>query len=168
MNDSTENNWKLLLSINDWIKASDSKAIALLGTQSIFFAFIISGTISDDFNTHNSGVSLTLAGIAISLNFISVFFAFQSVNPSLKLKGAVSPLYFGSIATSFKDSREYSDFCRERLAKDEQVTLELEGQIFVNSKIAWEKFSNVTRSIRFLTASLLLWGGYTIFMLTNK
>jgi hypothetical protein len=159
-----ENNWKLLQSVNDWIKVSDTKAIAILGTQSIFFAFIISGTISKDFHAQITSFPLILAAIAISLNFISVLFAFLSINPSLKLKGGISPLYFGSIANNFNNSKEYSDFCRNRIDDDSQVLSELEAQIYINSEIAWEKFCNVTRSIRLLTISLFVWGGFTVCM----
>lgn len=150
-----------LQSINGWINQSDTKAFALLGTQGVFFAFIIAAVFTQEFYSLNSGWSLTVLTIALGLNGGSVVFSFLAVNPRLKLTGGVSPFFFGSIATNFANSTEYSAFCSDRLKNEQDVVSELEGQIYVNSTIAWRKFKHVARALRCLVAAFLVW---TIFV----
>lgn len=63
-----------LQSINGWINHSDTKAFALLGTQGVFFAFIISAVFSSSFYELNSTWSLIILAVALGLNGVSVAF----------------------------------------------------------------------------------------------
>jgi hypothetical protein len=146
-----------LQSINGWINHSDTKAFALLGTQGIFFAFIITAVFSREFYELNSSCSLLILAIAIGLNGASVACSFLAVNPRLKLTGGVSPFFFGSVAEKFSNSKEFSEFCSDRLITEKDVVFELEGQIYVNSTIAWRKFKNVAWALRCLVASFIAW-----------
>jgi hypothetical protein len=165
MKSENENKWTILHSVNDWIKVSDAKALGLIGAQGVFLAFAFSALISKEFaGQTNCLVSLTLS-IGLTSNFLSLLFAFLSINPRLKLRGGISPLYFGSIAENLDNSREYSQMYKERLNSESDMGVELDGQIFVNSRIAWRKFKNVTWSVRFMFISLIIWILYMITML---
>jgi len=155
-----------LQSINGWINHSDTKAFALLGTQGVFFAFIISAVFSREFYALNSIWSLIAVAIALGLNGASVAFSFLAVNPRLKLTGGVSPFFFGSVATNFENSKKFSEFCEKKLSSDKDIIFELEGQIYVNSTIAWRKFKNVAWALRCLVASFVTWGIFVIIIVS--
>jgi hypothetical protein len=155
-----------LQSVNGWISLSDTKAFALLGAQGLFFAFIISAVVSDGFYKYVASCwPLIILACALLLNGASVVFSFMAVNPRLKLKGGPSPFYFGSVAESFKDSKGFSVFCADRLKTEDAVAFELDGQIYVNSTIAWKKFKAVAYAIRFLVGSLAFWGLFVVLVI---
>ena len=147
--------WKTLASINEWVRFSEGKAIALLAAQGLFVSIIAQNGLGQESGTET--VSLCLGYLALILNVISMFFAFLCLNPRLKLGGGVSPLYFGSIASSFNNSKEYQSYFKEKMGDSESVLRELSGQIFVNSQIADRKYRNVAYSLRIFIASILTW-----------
>ena len=155
-----ENLWKTLTTINEWVRFSEGKAVALLTAQGVLIAVLsqILLTGNQIFGTIES----LLSGIAIILNTASMFFSFLCLNPRLKLRGGISPLFFGSIASSFKDSIEYYEFYRSKMNTDETISKELCGQIFVNSQIANRKYRHVAYSIRLFFGSALAWILFTV------
>ena len=157
-----------LQSVNGWIAQSDTKAFALLGTQGIFFAFVISAVVSDGFYDYVSLWPLIVLAFALLLNAASVGFSFHAVNPRLKLKGGPSPFFFGSVATSFENSKQFSEFCADRLKTDEDIVYELEGQIYVNSAVAWKKFKAVAYAIRLLVGSLGCWALFVALVIAGN
>lgn len=165
MKTQTESLWETLKSVNDWIKFSDTKAVALLGFQSIFLSFILSKALDSEFKEMNSILSYIVLVVSLILNALSVLWAFRCLNPRLKLIGGVSPIYFGTISEKFSNSREYRDFFKEKFSTEEDIEEELAGQVYVNSTIAWKKFRCVAFTLRFLVASLALWTVYLLLLL---
>lgn len=155
-----EHLWKTLASVNEWVRFSEGKAIALLAAQGVLI-----GLLSQDklLNDQNLTATETVLGIfAVLFNALSMLYAFLCLNPRLKLKGGVSPIYFSSIATSFQQSEEYRQFYKERMNEDDSIEKEVCGQIFVNSQIAMRKYNNIAYSLRLFFTSALLW---VIFLL---
>lgn len=157
-----EDLWKTLTSINEWVRFSEGKAVALLAAQGVLVGLLSQDQLGQENDLNTIGV--VLGGVAITLNAASMLFAFFCLNPRLKLRGGVSPLYFGSIAASFKTSVEYYDYYKNKMADNDAVSKELCGQIFVNSQIADRKYKNVAYSIRLFLSSALFW---FLFILTR-
>jgi len=155
-----ENLWKTLGSINEWVRFSEGKAIALLAAQGVLIGVLSQNLLLDDFSL-NAKESITV-GLALAFNGGSMFFAFLCLNPRIKLKGGISPLFFGSIASSFKASNEYFDYYNEKMSNEESISKELCGQIFVNSQIANRKYRNVAYSIRLFFGSISAWMAFLI------
>jgi len=99
----------------------------------------------------------SIAAIGLMFNIISMIYAFDCLNPRLKLKGGISPIYFGSIANSFSNSKDYLEHYEANFSTDEQIVKQLAGQVYVNSCIAYKKFKLVAYSLRFLSISLAIW-----------
>jgi hypothetical protein len=154
--------WKTLSSINNWVRFSEGKAIALLAAQGVLI-----GVLSkESFGSVEAmtRAQLILITIAMILNSVSMLFAFLCLNPRLRLHGGISPLYFGSISSSFGSSDEYYHYYRQKMSDADSSSKELSGQIFVNSQIAFRKYKYVAYSIRSLFLSIFIW---VILILNN-
>jgi hypothetical protein len=161
-----EDLWKTLAYINEWVRFSEGKAVGLLAAQGVLISVI--GQNGLDYEGSHVSWALCLGSVALILNIISMFYAFMCLNPRLKLRGGVSPLFFGSIAQSFKNSADYQRHFMEKMTDSESVSKELCGQIFVNSQIADRKFRNVAYSIRIFVVSILFWACFTFMKVVER
>ena len=157
----TEDLWRTLQCTNEWLRYSDTKATALLGIQGILLG--IFGTHLHSQVEPQSKAEWIVLCVACALNVLSILFSFLCLNPRLKLKGGLSPFYFGSIAQNFSHSGEYENHVAEALEDDSDLAHELCGQIYVNSCIADRKFRHVTHSLRLFASSLLVWATLVVF-----
>lgn len=155
----SEEYWKILQSINDWIKYSDTKATILLTLYSVIITIVYSNAEAV-YNSLNSSNSILFSGVvSVVLAIVSIVFSFLCINPSLKNKNPNSIIYFGHIKAKFETHELYKTEAEEKMNDPEKYTEEISEQIHTNSKIAWQKFSNITWSIRFFflfTLSLAL------------
>ena len=155
-----DNLWKTLHNINEWIRFSEGKAIAIMATQGVFIT-IASQKLLEDSLVFGSFELITTV-VALLFSCVSIGIAFQCLNPSLKISGGVSPLYFGSIAESFNSSREYYEYFNQSMTADNSISEELCGQIYINSRIADRKYRHVAYSIRCMMCAIVAW---TIFII---
>lgn len=146
--------WKLLESINEWIRFSDAKAVALLGIQGLFIGFLVDNRTSW---LGLSGLLFALFGLGLLCNAASIGCAFLCLNPNLRQKGRASILYFGAIANGFSGSDEYQKCLDDSYSTASQQRNQLCGQIYENSCIANKKFRLVAYSLRLFLVSLILW-----------
>ena len=158
-----ENLWRILQMTNEWVKHSDTKAVALLGVQGILLAYLMK-SLSGAFTGKMPEYLIVIAIIAFVLNILSIFFAFLCINPRLDSKGSISPIYFGSIANHFKDSNHYHDHFSKTFCEDDHIAKELCSQVHINSCIANKKFYNVTYSLRLFVGSLFCWLSLLFFL----
>jgi len=161
MNEKIENYWRTYQEINSWIIYSDTKAGILVTVYGVLLTIIYTNSNNLYAAISSSVIILLLTILCALFSILSLFFAFKCLNPQLKNDNPKSVLYFGHIATNknYKDYLKYSD----KIFSDKKSTIEhLSEQVYVNSKIAWGKFSYVTISIRFFFASMAV----LILMLT--
>lgn len=150
-----EEYWKILSNTNDWIKFSDTKAVVVLTVYGILVTTIYANA-NDVYNyLSNSFFSIFIASIAIILSVLSILFSFLSINPRLKNSNPSSIIYFGHIQKNAKNSLEYYQNSQDILSDESEYEKQVSEQVFVNSKIAWKKFKNVTYSIRLFFFSIL-------------
>lgn len=150
----TENLWKILDNVKEWIKVSESKAAILLTVQSVIIGLLSTSQSGQD--SHPTCFQVALIAIAIILNGVSMAFAFLCLNPRLKLRGGKSPLYFQSIA-SFSNSEDYKLYYIKTMTEPDAQVKELCGQIYVNSEIARRKFFHAGVAIRAFSGAMLFW-----------
>ncbi len=141
---------------NEWVRYSDTKAVALLGVQGVLLGFLIKTYDGTSFNP--TCFQYIVSGVGLIFNIISMIFAFVCLNPKLKFDNdTLSPIYFGSIALHFEKAEQYQEYINKAFSTKDQIIHELCSQIFVNSAIAYRKFRQVTYSLRCFITSLLFW-----------
>ena len=152
--------WKTYSTINEWIRYSDTKAYTLLAVQGVFIGLLYKAL---DGSIDSSGLTKILAISGLLLNVCSLVFAFFCVNPRQNVTGPVSPVYFGAIA-KFSSAEDYQSHFNSSFVAPESVEKELSRQIYINSKVADQKFKKVTYSMRCFTASLVPWISFTLVL----
>jgi hypothetical protein len=95
---------------------------------------------------------LTVTGV---FSVVSIYFAFNTVNPRLKNPATKSIIYFGDIHKKFQTAEEYYQFGQKRFQDSEEVFRDLSDQVYVNATIAYKKFFNVAWALRFFVLSFL-------------
>jgi hypothetical protein len=154
MNKKNENYWNTYQMVNDWTKFSDSKAGILVTGYGVILTIIYSNAKEVYSGISSSCTVLMLSSICILLSIISIYYAFQCLNPRLKNNNPKSVLYFGHIAKN-KNYNAYFKHSEDVFNDENNTSEQLAEQVYVNSTIAWKKFRNVSLSIRFFFASIL-------------
>lgn len=157
MNEKLEFYWHILNKTHDHIKFSDAKAALLLSLYGIIISlyFTQSSTFINEVIKVSSFKMILLIIIGI-LSLLSIYCAFNAVNPRLKNPTSTSVIYFGDVHKEFKSADEYYQFGNEIFDKPEAVFRDLSDQVYVNSTIAYKKFYNVAWAIRFFVAGLVI------------
>lgn len=142
--------WNILNGVQDGIRYSDTKATIILTLYGVILTLVYSNANQVLTALESSNTVLFLSLISIICATISVLFAFLCVNPRLKNENPTSIIYFGHIQKKFSNYTDYHVKVNEILNNEIEYNSELSEQIYSNSKIAWQKFLNVTWCIRFL------------------
>lgn len=162
--DKIENLWKIFGNINEWIRYSDTKAVALLGIQGVILGITFG---SHTIFTELTLMQLLLAAAGIVSNVLSAFLAFMCLSPRLGHGRLVSPIYFKSIAGEFASAGEYEKFVESSFRNPSDISHHLSVQIFANAQIAQIKFRSVAWSVRFFAFALAMWTIVTLVLLYN-
>lgn len=140
----------------DHIRFSDAKATLFLSIYGILISvFFTSEKDVWGLLIQGTTVKLILMIITGVFSVISIYFAFNTVNPRLKNPGSKSLIYFGDVHKKFKSAEEYYLFGQEQFKDPDKVFRDLSDQVYVNSTIAYKKFFNVSWALRFFVLSLL-------------
>jgi hypothetical protein len=140
--------WRTYDTVNGLIKFSDTKAGAILAINGAILAIVFSKVIEHrEFIIENNVILITLILGFIS-GIISIFFCIISLYPSLD-RGGSSLIYFGNIAINYNNYNTYkldvTNAFRDEMDEMDQIT----EQVWVNSRIAWNKYVRVSWAIRF-------------------
>lgn len=137
----------------EWLKFAETKATLILTIQGVLLTVIYSNA-NDLYNAIlNSKLQLFFSVISAILFFLTLLFCFFAINPNLKNHLTKSAIYFGTIK-NYKDYKEYSKSLND--FSETEIKEMLSEQIYINSKIAWNKFVKVGWAIRFFTFLLLV------------
>lgn len=151
----TEKLWNIHSSNNEWIRFSDTKAGVLITVYGLIITIIYSNADKVYGAVSNNNLLIVLTLIVILLAFISIILCFLTLNPSLKNDNPTSSIYFGHIKKKHADYEQYYNDVKTKM-DSEEFDKEIAEQIYVNSKIAWSKFLNVTWAIRLFSGVVLL------------
>jgi hypothetical protein len=154
MTKPSEEYWKILNSINEWIRFSDIKAGAILSIYGVLLTVIYSNSkqVFELLNSNNC--ILILAIIATLSSIASVIFSFLTLNPTLKNKNPHSILFFGHVQEKFDEFENYNEHAVQVIQDKDRYRNQLAEQVFTNSKISWRKFKFISWSIRFFMATI--------------
>ena len=154
-------NWDILKNVNEWVRASDTKAAAVLafcGASVVFLgAHIVElRTIILEHANRTSGVVLYVALLLYGFGLVgAVSCAFMSVWPRTKNGEKRSLLFFGHIANDFKSGEDYAS--KVRTVSDDALDEEIARQAWANAIVASNKMVWVNRSLKFLCAASVCW-----------
>ncbi len=156
MNEKLEFYWQSLNKIMDHIRFSDAKAALFLSIYGILISiFFTSEQDVWKLLFQGSTTRFILMVITGIWSLISMFFAFNTVNPRLKNPASKSIIYFGDVHKKFRSAEEYYLFGQEQFKDSDKVFRDLSDQVYVNSTIAYKKFYNVSWALRFFVLSLM-------------
>lgn len=157
--------WQILSQTHESISYADRKAVGLLTLQGVLIGLVIAPM--KDFVGQTGDltvVSLAFFIAGIICVMASIIFTFLSFTPRLINNVKISPIFFGSIATSFKTPAEYSKYLGENFNTEEAILESLATEVHTNSRIASIKFKWVSRSTRLTVLGLSAW---VIFLILN-
>ena len=138
------------------IKASELKAGLILSFYGILLNFIyqkIGMVIAEASNHSFLYVLLTLCFIAMAA---SIFYSIKCFMPHIEAKFDKNIFFFGDVIKKYGNIKEFSKTFYEISLDEKELFDQLGQQIFVNSKIAAQKFKYVNRSIYFLAIGLFI------------
>jgi branched-chain amino acid transport system substrate-binding protein len=169
-NEQTNKNeflWKVFTTINDWLKFSDTKAVALLLAQGVVITAGIPHVLaSRDHILNNLAqlVSLILGSIAL---LISIFIAVRSLISNFTSVVSKSIIFFGDIARDYSSGKEYIKNLPE---EEERFNEEVANEIVSNSIIAKKKYFAVSNAIKLFIGSMIIFylGIFSTFVGCNK
>lgn len=161
--DLVDHYWGTLSYITNMIKASEIKAGLILSFYGIILNLIFQSLSSVTDSISNDAIFYVIAGVWAMSTIISVYYSIRCFMPRIESKYERNVFFFGDVIKSFGDIKSFSKIFYEISIDEEKVFDQLGQQIYINSKIASEKFKNVNSSLRFLAIGLMLFIILTIY-----
>lgn len=154
----TEDAYRTLENINQWIAAADNKATAALGIIGIILTiFFTNNAIVENCTSITSAavsnrtfgdiifIALVLMSTIYSLNGIRLIFLVICPKLTSQEKSAKSIFYFGDIA-QHKSFTDYQNAINSK--NDDDILEDLQNQVYQNSIICNTKHQNLARGIK--------------------
>jgi len=147
---STDDSWKSLGQVNEWIRFADAKATAVLAASGVLGGLLVRSIPNVvEFKIHPARA--TLLSIAILCVGASALITLRTFAPRLRTGEARSLIYFDHVARRYANDRPaFVDSYSSLTSSQERLTRELAEQIWANSHVARRKFRRVSFAVRFL------------------
>lgn len=147
---TAEQGWKLFSMVNEWIRFADAKAGATLAFSGAMGTLLYN--VVKDLPRRTTWLDATVV-LTCTLLFLAVLLAGWTIVPRMKDKdvvpGAISNLFFASIAANYKGNRlVYRDELKRLSTDNHALVEELADQIHVNATIATAKNRRVAWAVR--------------------
>ena len=177
--DNIEKGLKKLEFVNQWIANCDTKSSFIFAFLGVLLTIIFSSSIGEDMISVFSFKKATKIDcdsignficllcviaflIGVIITFYYIYFTLKAkIDPKVYTQADLktdSNIFYGTIA-----SKEYSLFKKDSNEEtDTDFINDINSQIFINSKIATEKFSNYNRS---LIWSIVTFALFILFMI---
>lgn len=179
--DNTEKGLKKLEFVNQWIANCDTKSSFIFAFLGVLLTIIFSSTIGEDMVSVFSFKKTTKIDcesignficllcviaflISVAITFYYIYFTLKAkVTPQIYTQTGLktdSNIFYGTIA-----SKEYELFNKESNEETELDFIhDINSQIFINSKIATEKFNNYNKSLFW---SIVTFAFFTLFIIIH-
>ena len=153
--DKLNNYWKIFQTNLDWIRVSDQKATIILTIYGIIIPFVNSRSeeLFESISEHQE--LLVLMGLSGIASLISMYSAFRCLTPRIFKNFRPSVIFFGSIVEQYPDDQSYLQALRKKMNSEELFEEEIAEQIYINSRVAFRKFKDVSTAIRFFALGLV-------------
>ncbi|GAA3298241.1 hypothetical protein Dvina_52290 [Dactylosporangium vinaceum] len=154
----TDDAWKSLAQVNEWIRFADVKAGAVLAGSGVLGGLLIKA-IPDRATFHQHPARATLISLAIICVGCSALITLRTLAPRLRTGEARSMIYFDHIARKYaKDRSTFVDRYISLADKEEDLVRQLIDQVWSNSMVARRKFRRVSFAVVFLGSSMAFSG----------
>lgn len=148
--------WKTYDTINEWIRFSDTKAVAILGINGVVAGFVFSNLKELKLVLSSYPIILIPLIIGIFTCSVSVYFSIICLAPTLKVGDRDSLIFFAHVAEKFKTPGDYEKAVRQILKNDNDLMGQITNQVWSNSKVAWKKYNAVVWCTRFFILTVLI------------
>lgn len=160
-----EDAWRLLNSVNEWVRYADAKAGGALAGAGVLAGALASAGLSDKFNDAPAG-AVAFGAAAGLCALIAAAVALWSLLPTLRAGEPASLIYFEHVARKFKDDTKGHAAAVKALVTDEEKYFEqVAAQVWANSKVARSKFLASAWALTTLGLGVLLGGVAAIITL---
>lgn len=158
MNDyeKMEQHWHILHLNHQMIRYSEVKAGMVITLFSILVTLSFKGENLMEEEISNSvilQILLSAAAITVSISF---YYAVRAFYPRFFDKNPKSVIYYGDVATEFKNYKEYQKELLGCANNIQAMSTQVAEQIHTLSNIAKVKFRNVSQSVKFFVISLAI------------
>ena len=154
--DLIDHYWGSINYIAEMIKAAEIKAGLILTFYGILLNFVYKNSQVVLSNIGNQIGFDIILGIWFSCTVISVYYSVRCFMPRIEDKYDKNILFFGDVISSFGDIRQFSKTFFKVSLDEDQLFAQLGQQIYINSKIASQKFKNINKSLKYLAIGLAL------------
>lgn len=154
MDEKTENFWYILETNLNWIKYSDAKATGILTIYGLLITIAFTNLNSILNLVGDNIFYITLSIIAGITSLLAIVYGFKSMSPRIVREDYSSIIFFGSVVKNHSSMDDFRKHCHQVLDSKVGLDDDLAGQIYINAKIAQQKFKDVSTSLRFLMISM--------------
>lgn len=155
MKEISENMWKTYVVINEWIRFSDTKAVALLAANGTILTIVFSKSIDNSEYLLKNFIILDIIIFGFVFGLISIIYAILCLNPTLNVGEPKSLIYFGHIAKRYDNCNRYRIEVMAAFKDDSGIIDQITNQVWANSKVSWKKYVNITWAIRFFMGAII-------------
>jgi hypothetical protein len=149
---SSEDLWRTLQQIAEWIRFADAKAGAVIAVDGVMIAFH-AGRLD---NEANSGLAPTLAlCAAMVVAALSALFAVMTVSPRARRFGASSALHYDIIA-AHPSASAFHEAATAMYADRDRIDEALTTHVWTLARIAQRKYTHAAWAIRIAIGAFFL------------
>jgi hypothetical protein len=135
-----EDAWRLLNSVNEWVRYADAKASGALAGSGVLAGALATAGLSDKFK-HASELAVVFGVASGFCAVVAAAIALWSLLPTLRAGEPASLIYFEHVARRFKDDTAgHAAAVRELINDDALYFEQVAAQVWANSKVARSKF----------------------------
>jgi len=161
-NQVTYDYWQLIRYNYEQIRHAELKASLIISLYSIFLTVAYTFDILDEENVYSFDFNEPKVYFLILFFLPPIIFTIFSFNscircflPRLNISVKPSPLFFGDIASNWKNFDNYSKELISVIENEPEYKVHLSQMAFVTGNIAGQKFKYVSKAIRYLIKSVI-------------
>ena len=149
-----EQYWNILQYNNELLRYSEVKAGLILTVYGILFTVLYNTLEPIQLAIEEHWLLFALASIFSLTTVVSIYYCFRCFIPRIEKNNPLSYIFFGDVASKFKDGEEYFVKMEEMIYDETKYCQQLAEQIHVNARIASKKFKNVSQAIKLLVVAI--------------
>jgi hypothetical protein len=152
---ATDDPWKALEIIGDWVRFADAKAGAVLASSGILAGLTIQ-RLPAALASRSAALQVAcLAATVLALSG-SAFAALMVLIPRTRTTSPTSLLHFADIARKYRGRRShFADDFHRMLVDESALTSQIADQVWAMSLVATRKFRYMSMAIRLLGTGLI-------------
>lgn len=152
--DLIDHYWGSINYVSSLIKASEIKAGLILSFYGILLNFAYNYMETVLAYAPNAKFLYGLSALWFVTTLVSIYYSVLCFMPRIEANYEKNIFFFGDVISKFGNVKQFAKTFHEVSTDEDQLFDQLGQQIFIISKIAALKFSNVNKSLRFLAIGL--------------